>query len=236
MRQLRLLVAIYLIPLACLWAEGTSYLGVGLVDVEGANGVEVRSVVVGSPAAKAGIRTGDVLVTYNGETILGDQQLARLVAETPPGRRVNIQFVREGRAAQTTAVTLAARPAPNPPLVRIPLSSDGSFPMAADIPAPLLTWHNMIIGVECESLNSQLASYFGVQRGILLRFVEHGSIADVAGLRAGDVIVAAGERALGTSRELTQAFRTDAGPGKPLHLSVIRQHRRLAIDVSAPEE
>src|SRR5436305_4990780 len=78
----------------------TSYLGVALADVDAdrlerlklkdERGVEVISVEEGSPAWQAGIRTGDVLLAYNGETILGTHQLSRLVHETPENRKVKL--------------------------------------------------------------------------------------------------------------------------------------------------
>ena len=68
------------------------YLGIALGDIDAdragvlklgdERGVEVVQVEDGSPADNYGIRSGDVLLTYNGETILSVQQLGRLVRET----------------------------------------------------------------------------------------------------------------------------------------------------------
>jgi serine protease Do len=84
-----------------------TYLGVQLADIDAdrakalhldeERGVEIEKVEPGSPAESAGLRAGDVLLTYNGENILGARQLGRLVSETPKGRKVRIQFWREGR-------------------------------------------------------------------------------------------------------------------------------------------
>src|SRR5579883_1998931 len=65
-------------------------------------GVEVQFVQPESPAAKAGIRVGDVLLTYNNEEILSPQQVGRLVAETPPGRKIKIQCWRERSEEHTS--------------------------------------------------------------------------------------------------------------------------------------
>src|SRR5579875_1746342 len=54
-------------------------------------GVEVKEIVEGGPADHAGMKAGDVILAYNGETVLGAQQFVRLVRETPTGRRVKLE-------------------------------------------------------------------------------------------------------------------------------------------------
>ena len=86
---------------------GGSRLGVGLEDTEGdVRGTKVRSVEEGSPAEKAGIKEGDVIVRFDGEAVRSASQLARLVGETPAGRSVAIEVTR-GAATQTLTATLA---------------------------------------------------------------------------------------------------------------------------------
>jgi C-terminal processing protease CtpA/Prc len=86
---------------------GGSRLGVGLEDTEGdVRGTKVRSVEEGSPAEKAGIKEGDLIVRFDGEAVRSASQLARLVGETPAGRKVAIEVTR-GTANQTLTATLA---------------------------------------------------------------------------------------------------------------------------------
>ena len=86
---------------------GGSRLGVGLEDTEGdVRGTKVRSVEEGSPAEKAGIQEGDVIVRFDGEAVRSASQLARLVGETPAGRSVAIEVTRGG-ATQKLSATLA---------------------------------------------------------------------------------------------------------------------------------
>jgi len=86
---------------------GGGMLGVGLDDTEGdLRGAKVRSVEGGSPAEKAGIKEGDVIVRFDGEAVRSASQLARLVAETPAGRSVAID-VNRGGATQKLTATLA---------------------------------------------------------------------------------------------------------------------------------
>ena len=76
-----------------------SFLGIGVqeIDTERAKalnlreerGVEVTRVEDDSPAAKGGIKMGDVVLEYNGERVEGVEQFMRMVRETPPGRDVS---------------------------------------------------------------------------------------------------------------------------------------------------
>ncbi len=86
---------------------GGSRLGVSLDETEGdVRGARVRSVEEGSPAEKAGLKEGDVVVRFDGEAVRSASQLARLVRETPAGRSVPIEVTRGG-ARQTLTATLA---------------------------------------------------------------------------------------------------------------------------------
>jgi S1-C subfamily serine protease len=84
---------------------GGGMLGVGLDETEGdPRGAKVRSVGTDSPAEKAGIKEGDVIVRFDGETVRSAAQLARLVAETPAGRSVAIEVSRGGATQKLTAI------------------------------------------------------------------------------------------------------------------------------------
>ena len=56
-----------------------------------------------SPAAKAGIKEGDVVLEYNGQPVEGGEQLSRLVRETPIGRQVKVGVWRNGSMQTLTA-------------------------------------------------------------------------------------------------------------------------------------
>lgn len=83
---------------------GGSFLGVGLDEVEGeARGAKVRSVEPDSPASRAGLKEGDVVVRFDGEAVRSAAHLARLVGETPAGRSVAIEVTRGGAQQKLTA-------------------------------------------------------------------------------------------------------------------------------------
>ena len=101
-------------PQVSVQAGGASYLGIGVADItaerasalnlKDERGAEVTNVDRDSPAAKAGIKEGDVVLDYDGTTVQGIEQLTRLVRETPVGRQVKISLWRNG-AAQTLTTT-----------------------------------------------------------------------------------------------------------------------------------
>jgi S1-C subfamily serine protease len=89
-----------------------AYLGVGTapaVDVDGGAGVIVESVQSASPAAKAGVRVGDVVETVDGKTLRGVNDLIAAVAADRPGQTLTLGVTR-GTRHLTLRVVLAAQP------------------------------------------------------------------------------------------------------------------------------
>jgi serine protease Do len=83
---------------------GGAHLGVTLEDRE-QPGAVVKDVRPDTPAAKAGLQAGDVILRYQGERVEGAAALARMVRETPAGRQVEIEVERNG-STQTLSATL----------------------------------------------------------------------------------------------------------------------------------
>jgi serine protease Do len=219
-----------------------SYFGVRLTDLDAdrakelklpeVRGVEVAAVVPGSPADTAGIRQGDVLISYNGETILGGQQFVRLVQETPQGRKIKIQLWREAQT-MTVTVTIAARQNSfeAPGWFTFTSNDVRAFPI---VPAPMLLWSIPLFGIECEPIESQLAQFFGVKRGVLIRSVESGSAAERASLRAGDVVTAIGDRAVADPHDVISYLREHRA-GNSVSVSFVRERRRQTAMIVVPE-
>jgi serine protease Do len=87
--------------------SGSGRLGVTIGDTTGeSRGATVRSVAEDSAAEKAGVKEGDVIVRFDGETVRSASHLTRLVSETPAGRAVAIEVTRDGATQKLTA-TLA---------------------------------------------------------------------------------------------------------------------------------
>ncbi len=84
-----------------------AYLGVGVESA--ANGVKVGQVRSGTPAARAGLRVGDVIVAINGHKVTATAQLQSAIDARKPGDSVTIKYMRNGQA-HTVRITLGARP------------------------------------------------------------------------------------------------------------------------------
>jgi serine protease Do len=94
----------------------------------------------------------------------------------------------------------------------------------------MLLWHNHIAGIEFERVDSQLAAYFGVKSGVLVRAVQPGSAADKAGLRAGDVIFSVAQQTFFTDHEVSSLFRRHSS----VSVSVMRDHKRVDLMLNVP--
>jgi len=100
------------------------YLGVSVTPVtpearrasgtEAATGALVAETVPGSPAASAGINTGDIIVAFQGERIQNPHDLTRRVAGTPPGSKVTLRVARGGRETSVDATLGRLKDTPRP--------------------------------------------------------------------------------------------------------------------------
>jgi len=76
-------------------AQDTGWIGISIEDQK-ENGAIISRVQPNSPAEKAKLKEGDVILEFNKESVVGAQQLTRLVRETPVGRTVSVRVRREG--------------------------------------------------------------------------------------------------------------------------------------------
>jgi serine protease Do len=212
-----------------------SYLGVGIQELtperakalklREETGVEITRVAPDSPAEKAGLKSGDVVLQINGMKVEGLEESSRLVRETPAGHEVKLEIFRNG-ATQT----VTARVAEHPPVPALP---DGFGFRMPDVPRIIQGLRSPMLGVEAESIDGQLAQYFGVNEGVLVRTVMKGSAAEKAGVRAGDVILRVDETKVATPAEISARLR--AARGKTLPLALMRERREMSVTVDAPE-
>ncbi len=217
-----------------------SFLGVGIQEIDSNRakelklpeeaGVEVTRIAPDSPAEKAGVRTGDVIVQYNGQRVEGMDQFSRMVRETPAGREVKLGIVRNG-APQTVSARIASRPNIAGQLIpQAPIQEPLEFRFP-DMPQNRMTWRSSMLGIEAETLDGQLADFFGVKEGVLVRTVNKGSAAERGGLKAGDVIVKVDDSKVTTPAELSARIR--AARGRAVSMVVVRERKEVTVTVTA---
>lgn len=230
----------------------TSFLGVGVAEINAdraktlklkeERGVEITRVEEDSPAAKAGLKTGDAVLEYNGQRVEGTEQFVRMVRETPPGRQARLVVSRDG-STQTMTATVGARKG-GPIVIGQPFDSEKlrqqmdklqqQIRVVPDVPSVVMSWRSGALGITAQSLESQLAEYFGVKEGVLVAAVSKDSAAEKAGFKAGDVILKVEENKVTAPREVTNAIR-QLGSKTTFPVTVVRNHKEMVLTVSLPQ-
>ena len=225
---------------------GGPQIGVTIKEAVKGEGAEITEVQSESPASKAGFRSGDIIMEFDGERVRSAAQLTRLVRETPVGRTVKAAVTRDGKRVELSVApeersgqlqekmrVLEDR------LRRLPDRS-GTFEYLLPDRGPLAVvprgqlhepfnpflWQGGSgrLGVMVENLPAQLAAYFGVKDGVLVTEVTEGSAAAKAGLKAGDVITAVNDTAVKDGAELTRLVR-DVKDGGEITIGIIRDRK-----------
>jgi serine protease Do len=210
------------------------------LDYKG-DGVLIDGVVDGSPADKAGIKKGDVLVRFNGQTVDSPDQLQSVVASTKGGTKAEIELVRGGTHVKVSA-TLDSRPSRmsmtwsnEAPRVRMIAPMAPDLEMSGDL-ADLGNLGRGRLGVRLQDLNADLATYFSVPngKGVLIVEVEKDSPAARAGLKSGDVIVKVGDHDTFDSDDVVRAVRGEEGR---VPISILRrgQKQTVTAEIERPQ-
>jgi serine protease Do len=215
---------------------GGAHLGVQLADVgkpdvarlklSEERGALVKSVDSDTPAEKAGLKEGDVILRYQGEAVQGAAQLARLVRETPPGRTVSLEVSRGGAIHKLSATLEEGKGGPlrlgDIGDIEVPTPSMPPMPHMPPIPPDAFRWEDghwgkgraMLfprhghgprrLGIEYQEVSGQLARFFRLpdERGLLVTSVDEDGPAAKGGLKAGDVILKFGGKDVRDAEDL----------------------------------
>jgi serine protease Do len=177
-------------------------------------GALVSSVAEGSPAQKAGLKPGDIILEYNGRPLAKSDDLPRAVAESAVGKDAALLVIRDGKT-----LTLTAKVAE--------LEEAGKVAAAkADAKAGL--------GISVQPVTPGVARELGLKasQGLVVAEVAEGSAAAQAGLRPRDVIVEADHTALTSAEELKKSVERKKGKGTPVLLLVNRNGQNLYVAVT----
>ncbi len=194
-------------------------------------GVYVSSVVEASPAEDAGVRPGDIIIEYNYNRVATAGDLVSLISENSAGDEVVLFVDRDGNKKRLVA-HLRARPMEQTARIEnlAPPKDDrqSNFRFRVNT-APY-------IGVSLQSISGQLAEYFAVPGGAGALIVETlaGSPAEDAGLKAGDVVIAAADSDIEVTEDLQRVVR-DHESGDKIELTVIRNKRKTKFTVTVAE-
>ena len=202
------------------------YLGINIQNVDNdkaaafklknQDGAFVQSVLPGEPADKAGIKPGDTILRVDNTPVKEIRDLIGYVSARPPGTKVKLDLVREGKDMTVTA-TLAER------------GSEGSDDEEKSKSSSEDSRGK--IGVSVQELTSQVRQMAGIDastQGLLVVHVKEVSPAADAGLTDGDVITQVNGKAVTSTEEFAQIVRA-AKPGDYLRLYVYRPQGKVSF-------
>jgi len=164
-------------------------------------GVLVSQALEGGPAEKAGLKTGDVIVEFGGKPVKSPDELQTAVAWTAPGTKVDVVVMRDGKRVDLK-VTVEKRAA--------------GVEMAAAPGAPSALKD---LGIQVSGITPDAIQKYGYKpgQGVLITKVDPGGLGDMAGLKAGMLILKVGDQAVKSVAELETAMgKVDLAKGVPL--------------------
>jgi len=167
------------------------------------DGALVSDVVEGSPADKAGVKQGDVIVEFNGKKVKSSTELPQIVGGTAVGKEVVVKVIRDGSEL--------------PLHVKIAELKDEQ--LAAMVPSSAKSK----LGIEVQQLNPELSRKLGIKddKGVVITGVEPDSPGDEAGLKPGDVLLEVNRAKVGTVSQVRRALEKTR-PDEPTVLLVKR--------------
>lgn len=185
------------------------YLGVQIVDLEPdvaakfglpkGQGVVVGNVFSNSPAAKGGLKAGDIILSVNGKAIPDGKQLQNTVVGLPLNKAADMEIFRDGKK-QTLQITIEEQPntfgQASAPALQQPQPQNPAVSVDK-------------IGIEVNDLTPAMASKLGYEAGasgVVITNVEANSLAFTAGLRSGMLIVKIDNQNVSTAQAARDAF------------------------------
>lgn len=219
-----------------------TYIGVGFqeIDAERAKalklpeerGVEVTMVKEGSPAEKAGLAKGDVILEYNGQRVEGSDSFLRFVKETPPGRVVKLGIYRGGQTRVIPVTTISRKEAGETESWKVEIPEIPDIPriFIPDMPQPTMSWNNRTLGVQAEGISGEFAEFFGAKQGVVIRGVHKNTPAERAGLKVGDLIIKCDDVPVTSVRQMSAKLRED-GDKRNYTLTIMRNRTEMQIPV-----
>ena len=177
---------------------------------EAVSGALIAGLAEDGPAAKAGIKAGDVVLEFNGKPVTGMRALPRLVADTPPGERVDVVVLRDGER-----MTLS---------MEIGLLEDEKLaaatteePEAGEGGEPTVETAGAMFGLELGPITEEARKTFSLEatlEGVLVTDVAPGSEAEKKKVKPGDVIVQVSTKPVAAPEEVTEQLEKLKSEGR----------------------
>jgi serine protease Do len=180
---------------------------IGLEEVRGALVTDVPE----GPSADAGMRSGDVILSFDGMEVNDTRELVQRVANTDIGKEVPVVVFRDGET-QTLTVVLGRR--------------EEAEAVPASAPATEEPVEEQVLGMTVSAMTDELRAQLALPEGsagLVVRDVAADSEAFEKGLRAGDIIAEAGQQAVTTPAELELRIEAARDAGRRSLLLLVRR-------------
>jgi len=177
-------------------------------------GVLISDVMQDSPAARGGLKRGDVIVSLAGETMKDPSHLRNRIAASGSGATVKMAIVREGKKRS----------------IRIKLGELDGAQGRAKMEQPAKAKGGQLAGLVVENITASMRTKYSIpsriKAGVVITSIESNSAADRAGLRVGDVLVEVNQKSVRSIAAFKQRYRRS---GKRTLLLIQRAERTLYI-------
>ncbi|WP_407647719.1 DegQ family serine endoprotease [Halovulum marinum] len=183
------------------------------LELDDTSGALVTDVPDG-PALDAGIKAGDVILSFGGQTVADTRELVRMVGDSEVGTTVRVVIFRDG-ATQTLKVTLGRREEAEG------LLSSGDLPEEDEVPQA-----DEVLGLTLMGIDAALREELGLAedvRGVAVIEVDENSEAFEKGLRRGDVIAEIGQQPVQTPADVVERFEAARDAGRKSVLLLVRR-------------
>ena len=204
------------------------WLGVSIQDVDRAladsfgldrpRGALIAQVGQDSPASRAGLEPGDVIIAFDGEAIETSADLPHVVGLIAPGTEVSALVVRDGRE-RDVAVTVGGLGADEVARVDAAVAADGGA---------------ALLGMRLEQAEPAALSELGLSGGVLIKEVIPGSPAEEAGIQANDILTRLGNRPVSRLGDIAD-ITPQLSPGSSIPARLIRGGSPLFIGIRIPD-
>ncbi len=199
-----------------------AFIGVYPEDIDGetrealdykGDGILVEDVVDDGPAEKAGLKPGDIITKIDSDKIKGTSHFREILGKHSKGDKIVVTALRDG-ATKEYPLELAGRK-----------NVEYSFNFKHGD-----NEKHGFLGVVTESIEGDFAKYFGVEDGALIKKVVEDSPAEMAGLKAGDVLVEIGGEEIEGTDDVSEAIQ-EHKPEEQVKVKYVRSGKEVSVDV-----
>ncbi|MGB9823681.1 MAG: Do family serine endopeptidase [Candidatus Hydrothermia bacterium] len=187
-------------------------------------GVLVARVMKDSPADKAGIKEEDVIIKFDGKDVTDVEQFRLLVAQTKPGKVVDVEVITQKGERKTLKVKVGEYPEET-------ASADTSKEENVDeARGNELKWLGMTV-VDVGTAK-KMGLYSGDEQGVVVKEVEPGSVSDFAGIIRGDLLQKIGDIEIKSLNDFSKASKTYKNVKGPMRFKIIRNGMPIFIAIT----